>query len=165
MPYLPKIKIKKLFGDAVVPSRAHPTDSGLDLTVYKIEKLIMPGMTAGSPESDIMEVNLQPGARALINTGVSATVGEGFEIQIRPRSGLALKNGLTVLNTPGTIDETYRGMLGVIIINHSAEVQKIVKGMKIAQMVACPVTLSDVEVVEDLDATDRGAGGFGSTGV
>lgn len=160
---LPEIKIKKLFADAIVPERAFATDSGLDLFTYTFERYYSKGLC----DTHIMvdTVILHPGDRVLVNTGISATVGPGYEIQIRPRSGLALKNGLTVLNTPGTIDESYRGMMGVIIINLSAEDQTITKGNKIAQMVACPVILSKVVVVEDLDETDRSAGGFGSTGV
>jgi dUTP pyrophosphatase len=160
----PEIKIKKLFKDATVPERAHPTDSGLDLFVYKFERHYSVNLSA---YHDTVETTiLRPNDRVLVNTGISATVGSpGYEIQIRPRSGLALKNGLTVLNTPGTIDSSYRGMIGVIVINLSAEDQTITKGMKIAQMVVCPVILSKVKVVEDLDETDRSAGGFGSTGV
>lgn len=159
-----KIKIKKLYEDVITPSRAYPTDSGLDLFAYKVDKVFDQSLEADTLQDKIL-INLQPGARVLINTGISATVGFGYEIQIRPRSGLAIKNGLTVLNTPGTVDEAYRGVLGVIIINHSSMPVPIEKNMKIAQMVACPVLLSDVEIVEDLDITDRGAGGFGSTGV
>lgn len=163
---VPKIKIKKLFEDAIIPSRAHPTDSGLDLSAYKFEKLFLSGSSVETvPLIEHSDLSLPAGARVLINTGISATVAEGFEIQIRPRSGLALKSGLTVLNTPGTIDFSYRGILGVIIINHSGSTIVLSKGMKIAQMVVCPVTLSLVEVVSDLDATERNAGGFGSTGV
>jgi dUTP pyrophosphatase len=158
------IKIKKLFEDAVVPDRSFETDSGLDLYAHTFER----HYRANDPEPDPIDVDsntlvLQPGDRALVNSGVSATVGRGFEIQIRPRSGLALKKGLTVLNTPGTIDESYRGMLGIIIINHTQNPVEICKGMKIAQAVVCPVILCDVEVVDDLDKTDRGTGGFGHT--
>ena len=163
----PVLKIKKSFPDAVVPERAFPTDSGLDLVAHNFKKLYPVGSDtkAISLGEEVATLNIQPGERVLIDTGICATVGSGYEIQIRPRSGLALKNGLTVLNTPGTIDESYRGMIGVIIINHSGTVQAIEKGMKIAQMVVCPVTLCGVEVVEDLDSTDRDAGGFGHTGV
>jgi len=162
----PEVLIKKLFEDAKVPERAHPTDSGLDLSVYKIDRVYNVNETLITPSGeDADEWLLKPGERALVNTGNAATVGVGYEIQIRPRSGLALKNGLTVLNTPGTIDESYRGALGVIVINLSNTAQKISKGMKIAQMVVCPVTLSPVVIVTDLDETVRGAGGFGHTGV
>jgi dUTP pyrophosphatase len=159
-----KIKIKKLYEDTIVPSRAHVTDSGMDLFVYQIDKLFSESNEDGV-DIKSSEILLSPGSRILVNTGIAATVGVGYEIQIRPRSGLALKQGLTVLNTPGTIDEAYRGIFGVIIINLSSRHVKIEKGMKIAQMVACPVFLGEVEIVDDLNATDRGTGGFGSTGV
>jgi dUTP pyrophosphatase len=164
MSSIPKIRIKKLFDDVVVPSRANPTDSGLDLSIYKFEKKYEFSDEVKYTIED-NTVELDAGERILINTGISATVQEGYEIQIRPRSGLALKNGLTVLNTPGTIDFSYTGMIGVIVINHSGYTQILKKGMKIAQMVVCPVILSEVEVVSDLDVTVRGIGGFGSTGV
>lgn len=159
----PEIQIKKLFEDAIIPVKAFPTDSGFDLFVYKFERHYSADLSTFHDTVD--KVELRPNDRVLVNTGISATVGAGFEIQIRPRSGLALKNGLTVLNTPGTIDESYRGMIGVIIINHSTEVQTITKGMKIAQMVVCPVVLCPIKLVEDFDETSRSSGGFGSTGV
>lgn len=163
---LPDIKIKLLFGGSSVPERAYPTTSGLDLFAYRFEKLY----TSDNPEGIVpsaveKDITLPSMGRVLIHTGIAATVGPNYEIQIRPRSGLALKNGLTVLNTPGTIDEDYRGMLGVILINLSGVAQKISIRMKIAQMVVCPVVLSKVVVVSDLDETVRNAGGFGSTGV
>jgi len=162
---IPDILIKMLFEDACVPEKAFPTDSGFDLFVYKFEKIYNSfGDVKAIPE-EIPEMALLPGERILINTGIAATVGSGYEIQIRPRSGLALKNGLTVLNTPGTIDEAFRGMLGVIIINHSFVSQTIIKKMKIAQMVVCPVVLCQKRIVTDLDETARSAGGFGHTGV
>lgn len=161
----PKIKIKKLFEDSIIPERAHKTDSGQDLYAYRFEKHYDTKNELCQIEETSDNITLYPGERVLINTGIAATVGPGFEIQIRPRSGLALKNGLTVLNTPGTIDEAYRGHIGVIIINLSGSTQVISKGSKIAQMVVCPVVLCDAVVVSDLDDTDRSAGGFGSTGV
>jgi dUTP pyrophosphatase len=162
---IPEIKMKMLFEDAIVPEKAFPTDSGFDLFVYKFEKLYNFFSEVEVIPEEISEMVLSPGERILINTGIAATVGPGYEIQIRPRSGLALKNGLTVLNTPGTIDEAFRGMLGVIIINHSFVSQTITKKMKIAQMVVCPVVLCQIRIVTDLDETARSAGGFGHTGV
>ncbi|MBD3261244.1 MAG: dUTP diphosphatase [Candidatus Altiarchaeales archaeon] len=159
---VPSLKVTKIFPDAETPTRAHSTDSGLDLRAYRFETLFTPTGPLDARESK--EITLHMLDRVLINTGVKATVGPGYEIQIRPRSGLAVKNGLTVLNTPGTIDESYRGPLGVILINVSNTPHKITKGMRIAQMVVCPVVLSPVHLVEDLDVTVRGAGGFGSTG-
>lgn len=159
----PVLKIKKNYSDAVVPVRQHETDSGLDLYAYKFIKHFQ---NSGHVEKEIdeKELTLRTGERVLVDTGISATVGKSYEIQIRPRSGLALKQGLTVLNTPGTIDEAYRGMFGVILINTSAAPVVITLGERIAQMVVCPVTLSKVVVVEDLDQTERGTGGFGHTG-
>lgn len=155
----PQIRIKCLFPDTQVPVRAEPTASGLDLFAYSFDKVFDGAQVT---EEGLI---LIPGSRALINTGISATVGVGYEIQVRPRSGLALKNGLTVLNTPGTIDEAYRGTIGVILINLSKTDQFLKKGDRIAQMVVCPVCISEVVVVEDLGDTVRGAGGFGSSGV
>lgn len=165
---LPPLKIKKLFEDTIVPSRAFITDSGLDLYVHHFEKYYEP-MSNEDPgkieEYRNSAVRLIPGSRVLVNTGISATVGKGYEIQIRPRSGLALKQGITVLNSPGTIDEQYLGMIGVIIVNHTSTAVELKKGMKIAQMVVCPVALCDVEIVDDFEDTNRSSGGFGSTGV
>ncbi len=108
---------------------------------------------------------LQSGERRLVPTGLSIALPSGYEAQIRPRSGLALKQGVTTLNTPGTIDADYRGEIGVILINHGQETVTIERGMRIAQMVIAPVTQGVWQVVESLDDTERGAGGFGSTGM
>ncbi len=107
---------------------------------------------------------LEIGRRALIPTGVSIALPEGYEAQIRPRSGLALKNGLTVLNTPGTIDADYRGEIQVILINLGQEPFEISPGMRIAQMIIAPVSAPELVRVDSLSETARGAGGFGSTG-
>ena len=141
-----KLKIKKVDGNAVVPRYAHEGDAGLDLFSIE-EKLIEPGNTA------------------LVKTGISIQLPKNTEAQIRPRSGLALKNGITVLNTPGTIDEGYRGEICIILINHSSKTFVVEKGMKIAQMVIKPVLNVEVEEVEELSASSRGANGFGSTGM
>ncbi|MFX0547510.1 dUTP diphosphatase [Roseovarius sp. S1116L3] len=109
-------------------------------------------------------VTLDPGARALVPTGLRMAIPEGYEVQIRPRSGLALKHGVTVANAPGTIDSDYRGPVGVILINLGAEAFEIAHGARIAQMVVAPVVQVAFEEVETLDETARGAGGFGSTG-
>ncbi|MBQ2262702.1 MAG: dUTP diphosphatase [Loktanella sp.] len=109
-------------------------------------------------------IDLPPGARALIPTGLRMEIPQGFEVQIRPRSGLALKQGLTLLNTPGTIDSDYRGPIGVIMINHGAETATITHGMRIAQMVIAPVVQMGFAVVDTLSDSTRGTGGFGSTG-
>ena len=109
-------------------------------------------------------VVLQPGDRALISTGIKMALPDGYEAQIRPRSGLAYKHGITVLNSPGTIDADYRGDVGVLLINHGREVFTVEDGMRVAQMVVAQYSQFEWESVENLDETARGAGGFGSTG-
>ena len=127
--------------------------------------------TAGSAGADLRAhlpdgaVVIVPGARALIPTGLRMGVPQGFEVQIRPRSGLALKHGITLPNSPGTIDSDYRGEVGVIVLNAGLEPFEVTHGMRIAQMVIAPVVQADFAVVEALDETKRGTGGFGSTGV
>ncbi len=111
------------------------------------------------------DVVLKPGERALIATGLQMALPEGYEAQIRPRSGLAYRNGITMLNTPGTIDADYRGELKVLAINHGEEAFTIRHGDRIAQMVIAPIQQMFVEEVDELPETERGAGGFGSTGV
>jgi dUTP pyrophosphatase len=109
-------------------------------------------------------VVLAPGARHLVPTGLCLELPEGFEAQVRPRSGLALKAGVTVLNAPGTIDSDYRGEVGVVLINHGAEAFEIQPLQRIAQLVVAAVVRAELEVVEALSATERAAGGYGSTG-
>ena len=109
-------------------------------------------------------LTLQPLERKIIGTGLKIALPEGFEAQVRPRSGLAAKHGLTVLNAPGTIDADYRGEIGVILVNLSNEAVEINPGERIAQLVVAQYTQVDWQVVESLDSTDRGEGGFGSTG-
>ncbi len=110
-------------------------------------------------------LEIGPGARSLVPTGLSIQIPEGFEAQVRPRSGLAVRHGVTVLNSPGTIDSDYRGEVNVPLINHGAEPFTIRHGDRIAQMVVAPVTRALLVAVEALDATARGEGGFGSTGL
>jgi dUTP pyrophosphatase len=107
---------------------------------------------------------IKPGDRALVPAGIAIALPPGYEAQVRPRSGLALKHGVTVLNSPGTIDADYRGEVGVILINHGKEDFKIERGMRIAQMVVAPYTRAEWQEVANLEETARGAGGFGSTG-
>lgn len=140
------VKFKKLHPDAVLPTYAHPTDAGMDL-------------------STVQDFSLSPGESKLINTGLAMALLEGYEAQVRPRSGLALKHAITVVNSPGTIDSQYRGPVGVILINHGARTVDFKAGDRIAQMVIAPVVQAEVLEVDELDDTDRGAGGFGSTGV
>ena len=140
------LKVKKLAEDAVLPQYAHPGDAGADL--FANEDVILPA-----------------GGSGMIKTGISIELPAGIEAQVRPRSGLAAKHAVTVLNAPGTIDEGYRGEVCVILINHGEESFMIEKGMKIAQMVVKPVITVEVEEVEELSDTQRGDGGFGSTGM
>lgn len=139
------LKVKKLAPDAMLPHYAHPGDAGLDLFAAE-------------------HVEIAPGESKLVKTGISIELPKGSEAQVRPRSGLALKHAVTVLNTPGTIDEGYRGEVGVIMINHGKQIFVIEKAMKIAQMVIKPVLSVEVQEVMDLSETQRGEGGFGSTG-
>jgi dUTP pyrophosphatase len=126
--------------------------------------------TSGSAGMDLLAalqtpMVLKTGERALIPTGIAIALPNGYEAQVRPRSGLALKQGITTLNTPGTIDADYRGEIGVILINHGAEPVTIEGGMRIAQLVIASVVQASWQVVETLEDTERGAGGFGSTGI
>lgn len=132
---------------AVIPQYKTVGAAGADICAFVNEKIV-----------------LKPGKRVLVSTGLYFAIPEGFEVQIRPRSGLAAKNGVTVLNTPGTIDSDYRGEIKVILINLGEEDFEISNGDRIAQMVVSPVTVCDFDVVDSLDETDRGTGGFGSTG-
>lgn len=115
--------------------------------------------------ADLQEsVDLEPGGRLLVPTGLYLEIPPGYEAQVRPRSGLALKRGLTVLNTPGTVDADYRGEVGVILVNLSAETQRLDPGERVAQLVFAAVTQAQWETVDELSASERGSGGFGSTG-
>ncbi len=159
----PSLKIEKIDERSKLPERAYSTDSGLDVFVHSFMKLYSDGEEI-EISGDEKSVELDVMDRVLINTGLKVTVAPGYEIQIRPRSGLALKDGLTVLNTPATIDEQYRGPLGVIIVNLSGKKQKIEIDDKIAQIVIAEVCLSEIEVVDDLGEAGRGENSFGSTG-
>ena len=134
------------------------------------EGLALPSYaTAGAAGMDLLaavasDLIIPPGGRALVPTGLTIALPTGFELQVRPRSGLALKNGITLPNSPGTIDEDYRGEVGVIVLNTGAEPFTVTRGMRIAQAVLAPVVRGHWEEVASLDDTDRGAGGFGSTG-
>lgn len=138
-----------------------PHAEGLDLPAYATEHAAGMDLCAAVKE----DLVLQPGARKLVPTGLSIALPEGYEAQIRPRSGLALKNGLSVLNSPGTIDADYRGEVQIILANLGDEPFTITRGMRIAQMVVAPYSRVAWAPVEKLSETARGAGGFGSTGV
>jgi dUTP diphosphatase len=140
-----KLFIKRLTPTAVLPAYAHPGDAGLDLF------------------ADV-STSLEPGESKLVGTGISIELPPGTEAQVRPRSGLALKHGISVLNTPGTIDHGYRGEIGVILINHGRVPFGVTPGMKIAQMVIAPCVTVTVQERSALSGTARGQGGFGSTG-
>ena len=123
--------------------------------------------TAGAAGMDVVsaeDVTIAPGARHAVATGLALAIPQGYEIQVRPRSGLAFKHGITVPNTPGTIDSDYRGELKVLLINHGTEDFTIARGDRVAQLVLAPVVQAAWAEVDELDATARGAGGFGSTG-
>jgi dUTP pyrophosphatase len=137
-------------------------DRDVPLPSYETAGAAGADLRANLPDRGVMTV--LPGARALVPTGLRVEIPEGFEVQLRPRSGLALKHGITLPNAPGTIDSDYRGPLGVIVMNAGAAPFEIVHGDRIAQMVVAPVIRARFELVEGLGDTARGAGGFGSTG-
>ena len=142
-----EILIKRLSKSVPLPKYETDGSSGMDLAA-NIEK----------------EIKIEPGKSAIIPTGLAISIPKNFEIQIRPRSGLAAKNQISVLNTPGTIDSDYRGELKVILINLSERIFKIEKGLRIAQMVLCPIVKATLKEVKTLEETKRGPDGFGSTG-
>jgi dUTP pyrophosphatase len=140
------LKVKRLSPAAVLPAYAHPGDAGLDLCACEA-------------------VEIAPATSAMVRTGIALELPPGTEGQVRPRSGLAARHAVTVLNSPGTVDEGYRGEVRVILINHGTEVFRVEPGMRIAQLVVCPVLRVQVSEVADVGDTSRGAGGFGSTGI
>ncbi|MVA71253.1 dUTP diphosphatase [Agrobacterium vitis] len=140
-----------------------PHGEGIDLPAY--ETAGAAGMDLRAAVTEAEPLTLAPGKRALVPTGLIMEIPQGFEAQIRPRSGLAFKNGITCLNTPGTIDSDYRGEVKVLLINLGAEDFTITRGMRVAQMVIAPVTQAQVIEVTETSDTVRGTGGFGSTGV
>ncbi len=142
-----EVQVQRLDPAAAVPVYAHEGDAGVDLRAAA-------------------DAVVEPGARSLVPTGLKMAIPRGWEGQVRPKSGLALKHGISVLNTPGTVDSSYRGEVGVIVINHDPHAAYTIrKGEKIAQMVFCRVERVRFREVRELDATGRGEGGFGSTGV
>ena len=143
-----EILIKRLSKDVALPKYETEGSSGLDLAANIDE-----------------QIKILPGKSEIISTGLAVAIPKNFEIQIRPRSGLAAKSQISVLNTPGTIDADYRGELKVILINLSDKVFVVEKGLRIAQMVLCPVVKATLKEVTELENTERGSGGFGSTGI
>jgi dUTP pyrophosphatase len=139
-----------------------PHGAGLPLPSYQSADASGLDLMAAVPENT--PVVLAPGERALVPTGLAIAVPRGFEAQVRPRSGLGARHGITVLNTPGTIDADYRGEVMAILINLGAESFTITRGMRIAQLTVAPVVRASIEEVAELEPTARGAGGFGSTG-
>lgn len=145
-----KIELKKLdnFADLALPAYETDLAAGVDMRAAIHEP-----------------IELAPRARVLVPTGLAMALPAGYEAQIRPRSGLAYKHGITVINSPGTIDADYRGEVKILLINHGEDTFTIERGDRIAQMVIAPVTQANFEVVETLSETQRGSGGYGSTGV
>lgn len=137
-------------------------DRDIPLPGYETPGAAGADLRANLPDRGVIE--LAPGARALVPTGLRIEIPDGYEVQIRPRSGLALKHGITLPNSPGTIDSDYRGPLGVIVMNAGTEPFRIAHGDRIAQMVVAPVVQARFDLADDLSDTARGAGGFGSTG-
>ena len=143
-----EVLIKRLSKDVALPKYETEGSSGLDLAANTDK-----------------QIKILPGKSEIIPTGLAVAIPKNFEIQIRPRSGLAAKNQISVLNTPGTIDADYRGELKVILINLSDKIFVVEKGLRIAQMVLCPVVKATLKEVTELENTERGSGGFGSTGI
>ncbi|APE44729.1 deoxyuridine 5'-triphosphate nucleotidohydrolase [Sulfitobacter alexandrii] len=141
---------------------AEGADDTIGLPSYETDQAAGADLRANLPEGPVI---VPQGGRALVSTGLHMAIPPGFEVQIRPRSGLALKHGLTLPNSPGTIDADYRGVVGVILLNTGAEPFEVTHGMRIAQMVVAPVVQAEFALATDLDDTARGSGGFGSTGV
>lgn len=141
---------------------ANGADASLGLPAYETPGAAGADLRANIPEGPI---DLAPGARRLVSTGLHMEIPLGFEVQLRPRSGLALKHGITLPNSPGTIDSDYRGVVGVIMLNTGDQTFRITHGMRIAQMVVAPVVQARFELAEGLSDTARGQAGFGSTGV
>jgi dUTP pyrophosphatase len=141
-----RIKIKKLNSEAIIPHYSHEGDAGMD--VYSVENVL-----------------INPNERKLIQTGLSFEISRGFEIQIRPKSGLALNSGITILNTPGTLDSGYRGELKIILFNASNNPYQVKKSEKIAQIILTRYEEAEIEETNELTQTKRAEGGFGSTGL
>jgi dUTP pyrophosphatase len=146
----------------IVSVRVLPHGEGLPLPAYQSASAAGADLFAAlAPDAKAV---IEPGARLLVPTGIALQVPEGFEAQVRPRSGIALRHGITILNAPGTIDSDYRGEIGVLLVNFGSEPFEITRGTRIAQLVVAPVTRALFMAGSQLDATARGVGGYGSTG-
>jgi dUTP pyrophosphatase len=143
-----------------IPVRVEPEGKGLELPRYQTEHAAGMDLLA-AVESDL---TLEPGERALVSTGIAIALPPGYEAQVRPRSGLALKHGLTLLNSPGTIDADYRGTISLVLVNHGTEAVSIARGERMAQMVVARVERVELERMSDLPTSRRGPEGFGHTG-
>ncbi len=148
-------------GALIGVTRTEGSDHAVELPQYATEGAAGADVRANIPDGPVL---LHPGTRALVPTGLKFEIPQGFEVQVRPRSGLALKHGITLVNSPGTIDCDYRGEVGVIMMNTSSEPFEITHGMRIAQLVVAPVVKAEYKVQLTLGQTARGSGGFGSTG-
>jgi dUTP pyrophosphatase len=148
--------------DVIVAVTRLPHGEGLALPAYQTEHAA--GLDLVAAVADDAPLTLAPGARTLVPTGLAIALPAGFEGQVRPRSGLALKHGITVLNAPGTIDADYRGEVGVLLINHGSEPFVVRRGERIAQLIVSPVHRARLTIAISLDETQRGSGGYGSTG-
>jgi len=156
-----KVELKKMYEDVVVPEYAKEGDAGMDIRAYFTEEFVK---KAGRDVYKEEGLRIEAGIRKIIPTGIKVAIPNGYEIQVRPRSGMAFKKGLTVLNTPGTIDAGYRGEIGVIIYNAGHDSVTIEHGERVAQLVLNKVPQVEWDVVEELPESVRGADGYGSTG-
>ncbi len=143
----PQIKVKKIHPEAKLPAYMTALAAGMDICACLDNILV-----------------IAPGERVLITTGLAFAIPAGYEIQVRPRSGLAIKHGIALVNSPGTIDADYRGEVGIILINHGVDDFTVNSGDRIAQLVVAPINQAELIEVDELDVTERGAGGFGHTG-
>ena len=140
---------------------AEDADQSIALPSYETEGAAGADLRANLPQGSLF---LKPGDRVLVSTGLHFEIPTGFEVQVRPRSGLALKHGITLANSPGTIDSDYRGIVGVILLNLGAEIFEVAHGLRVAQIVVAPVVRASFDVQDEITQTKRGTGGFGSTG-
>jgi dUTP pyrophosphatase len=158
------LQLKRVAGEGLVEVQVQrlPHGEGLPLPSYQSAQASGLDLLAAVPETAPLVIT--PGARALVPTGIAIAIAQGYEAQVRPRSGLAARHGLTVLNAPGTIDADYRGEIQVLLVNLGGEPVTITRGMRVAQLVIAPVVRGHIFEVASLEKTPRGSGGFGSTG-